>query len=441
MSTVDIDAVSTGRTNTGPKTVRTVAAAAVGTAMEMYDFVLYGTAASLVFGTLFFPQADPVIGTLAALATFGVGFLARPLGGVIFGSLGDRIGRKSVLIITMIGMGVVSTLIGLLPTYETIGVLAPILLVVLRLLQGVAMGGEQGGAFVMAAEAGGARSARRGFLGAWPGVGMAAGLVLATLAFGAVAGLDRAAFLEWGWRVPFLLSLLLVGVGLAVRLNVPESTVFESARTQNRTVRAPMLEVLRRRWTQILLIVGMKSGETAAFFFIATFSIAYGSTFLGLPNSTLLSAVLIGAVVEMITLPLWGALSDRIGRRPVMIIGAVFLAAFAAPFFLLMNTKSTGLIQLALILAFGLGHAPISAPVGAFFAELFTTQVRLSGVSLGVQLTSALAGGFTPLIATALLAAVGHFWPIAVYIAALALISLVCTLCTRETRSEELPTG
>ncbi|WP_291383029.1 MFS transporter [Demequina sp.] len=423
------------------KTGRTVVATAVGTAMEMYDFVLYGTAAALVFGPLFFPQVDPIIGTLASLATFGVGFVARPLGGVIFGNLGDRIGRKRVLIITMMGMGIFSTVIGLLPTYETIGIWAPILLVVLRLLQGVAMGGEQGGAFVMAAESGGQGSARRGFLAAWPAVGMAGGLVLATLIFGAFTGaLDDAAFLSWGWRVPFLISLVLVGIGLAVRLGVPETSVFEAVKRENRRAKAPMLEVIRSYWRQILLVIGMKSGETAAFFLIAIFSVSYGSQTLGLARGDILNAVLVAAVVEMLTLPLWGALSDRVGRRPVMILGAAFLLVFAAPFFMLLNTTSLPLVYLALILAMGLGHAPLAAPVGAFFAELFPTRVRLSGVSLGVQLTAMLAGGFTPLIATALLATFGNFWPIAIYIGALALISLVSVLLTRETfRSGELP--
>lgn len=423
------------------RTTRTIAATAVGTAMEMYDFVLYGTAAALVFGPLFFPQVDPIIGTLASLATFGVGFVARPLGGVIFGNLGDRIGRKRVLVITMMGMGVFSTVIGLLPTYQSIGLWAPILLVVLRLLQGVAMGGEQGGAFVMAAESGGQRSTRRGFLGAWPAVGMAGGLVLATLIFGAFAGaLDEDAFLSWGWRVPFLISLVLVGIGLAVRLGVPETSVFEAVKSQNRIARAPMIVVIRSYWRQILLVIGMKSGETAAFFLIATFSVSYGSQSLGIARADILNAVLVAAVVEMFSAPLWGALSDRVGRRPVMIFGAAFLLVFAFPFFMLLNTTSMPLVYLALILAMGLGHAPLSSPVGAFFAELFPTRVRLSGVSLGVQLTSMLAGGFTPLIATALLAATGTVWPVAIYIGALALVSLIATVLTRGTfRSGELP--
>jgi MFS transporter, MHS family, shikimate and dehydroshikimate transport protein len=424
-----------------PNPARTVVAATVGTAMEMYDFVLYGTASALVFNQLFFPQADPVVGTLASLATFGVGFAARPIGGIIFGNLGDRIGRKWVLIITMMGMGVISTLIGLLPTYAAIGVAAPILLVVLRLLQGVAMGGEQGGAFVMAAEAGGRRSDRRGFLGSWPGVGMAGGLVLATLILGAFANLDAEQFLAWGWRVPFLLSLVLVAIGLAVRLSVPESTVFEAVKKEGKAARAPMLEVLRRHWKPLLLVIGMKSGETAAFFLIATFSIAYGSQFVGLERADILNAVLVAALIEMVLLPVWGAVSDRIGRRPVMLFGALFLVLFSVPFFLLINTASLPLVYLALGLAMGLGHAPLAAPVGAFFAELFTTRVRLSGVSLGVQGASTLAGGFTPLIATALLAATGTFWPIAVYIAALALISAISTLIAREPmRNGELPT-
>lgn len=431
-------AVEVGAT---PKTARTVVAATVGTAMEMYDFVLYGSAAALVFNQLFFPQADPVVGTLASLATFGVGFLARPVGGIIFGHLGDRIGRKPVLIITMMGMGIISTLIGLLPTYAAIGVAAPILLVVLRLLQGLAMGGEQGGAFVMAAEADGQRNNRRGFLGSWPGVGMAGGLVLATLILGAFATQDPEQFLAWGWRVPFLLSLVLVAIGLAVRLSVPESAVFEAVKKEGKAARAPMLEVLRRHWKPLLLVIGMKSGETAAFFLVATFSISYGSQFLGLARADILNAVLVAALIEMVLLPVWGAVSDRVGRRPVMVFGALFLVLFSAPFFLLLNAGSMPLVYLALGLAMGLGHAPLAAPVGAFFAELFTTRVRLSGVSLGVQGASMLAGGFTPLIATALLAAAGTFWPVAVYIAGLAAISAVCALIAREPmRSRELPT-
>jgi len=298
---------------------RTAAATAVGTAMEMYDFVLYGTAASLVFNKIFFPSQDPVMGTLAALGTFGVGFLARPIGGVVFGHLGDRIGRKTVLVITMLAMGLLSTFIGLLPTYAAIGVAAPTLLVVLRLLQGVAMGGEQGGAFVMAAEAG---SRKRGFLASWPAVGMTGGLVLATLIFGIFSRLPEDQFMNWGWRVPFLLSLVLVGVGIAVRLGVPESQTFEKIQERKEVAKAPLAEAVRTYWKQILQVIGMKTGETAAFFFLATFSITYGVQFIHLDRTLMLNAVLVGALAEMIAAPLWGLLSDRVGRRPVMMFGA-----------------------------------------------------------------------------------------------------------------------
>ncbi|MDO8383846.1 MAG: MFS transporter [Microbacterium sp.] len=438
MSVVPEPAVSKPESQAGSpntRTRRTVIASLVGTTVEMYDFVLYGSAAAVVFAPLFFPQADPLVGTIAAFATFGVGFIARPVGGVIFGNLGDRIGRKQVLVLTMIGMGIASTLIGLLPTYETIGVAAPIALVALRLLQGVAMGGEQGGAFVLAAEADGTSSTRRGFLGSWPGVGMAGGLVLASLIFGAFARLEPEAFLSWGWRVPFLLSLVLVAIALIIRLGIPETSVFKKAQSEEHVSRFPLGEMLRSHWRKILLIVGMKSGETAAFFLIATFSVTYGVQFVGLASSDVLGAVLLAALVEMITLPLWGALSDRLGRRPVMIFGALFMAAFSVPFFLLLNTGNISLYYIALAIAMGLGHGPLAAPAGAFFAELFPTKVRLSGVSVGVQLTAALAGGFTPLIATALLASTGNFLTVAGYIAALAVISLIATILTRETNS------
>jgi len=409
---------------------RTAAATAVGTAMEMYDFVLYGTAASLVFNKIFFPSQDPVMGTLAALGTFGVGFLARPIGGVVFGHLGDRIGRKTVLVITMLAMGLLSTFIGLLPTYAAIGVAAPTLLVVLRLLQGVAMGGEQGGAFVMAAEAG---SRKRGFLASWPAVGMTGGLVLATLIFGIFSRLPEDQFMNWGWRVPFLLSLVLVGVGIAVRLGVPESQTFEKIQERKEVAKAPLAEAVRTYWKQILQVIGMKTGETAAFFFLATFSITYGVQFIHLDRTLMLNAVLVGALAEMIAAPLWGLLSDRVGRRPVMMFGAGFLIVFAAPFFLLLNSGQAPLIYIALISAMGIGHGAIASPAGAFFAEIFPTRVRLSGVSLGIQLTSALAGGFTPLIATALMASYHSYVPIAIYIAVLAAVSLLSALFTAET--------
>lgn len=417
-------------------TIKALAATAVGTLLEMYDFILYGTAAALVFNGLFFPQVSPIMGTLAALATFGVGFLARPLGGMVFGHYGDKLGRKRMLVITMLMMGVASTLIGLLPTYEMIGIWAAVLLVLLRLVQGFGVGGEQGGAFVLAAEY--AFPGRRGFFGSWPASGIVGGLLIATLVFSIFSRLPEEQFLSWGWRVPFLLSIVLVGVGLYIRLTVEETPAFRRVERNQAQARVPILEAARGHWKQVLLIIGMKSAETAYFWGFATFALAYATEQLGLPRGLILNGVLLGAAAEVVTIPIFGALSDRVGRRPVWLMGSVFLALFVFPFFWLINTGSTALVWLALVLGLGVGHAALGGPQAAFFSELFGTRLRYSGVSLGVQLASMIAGGFTPFIAAALLAWSGSYWPVAVYLGVLALIAVLAALIAPETFRKDL---
>ncbi len=417
---------------------RVVLASFIGTTIEWYDFFLYGTAAALVFNKLFFPNVDPLAGTMAAFATYAVGFFARPLGGVIFGHFGDKLGRKSVLVTTLMLMGVATFCIGLLPTYEQAGVLAPVLLVTLRFVQGLGVGGEWGGAVLMAVEHG--HRGRRGFYASWVQAGVPVGLLLANAVFSACSSMPEEDFLAWGWRVPFLLGIFLLAVGMFIRLRVLESPLFEAAKAaaSERAPRLPVLEAIRLHPRNVLVAMGARFAENAAFYVFTVFVLSYATTRLGTTKADVLSGVLIGSAVQLVAIPLFGILSDRVGRRPVYLAGAAGLALFAFPFFWLVDTRATAGLWAAITLGLVV-HSAMYGPQAAFFSELFSTRVRCSGVSLGYQLASPLAGGLAPLIATALLKwADGNPWPVALYLIAMSAITLVSVWCAQETHRTEL---
>jgi MFS transporter, MHS family, shikimate and dehydroshikimate transport protein len=408
--------------------IRQVALASfIGTAIEWYDFFLYGTAAALIFGELFFPEFSSTAGTLAAFSTYAVGFAARPLGGIVFGHYGDKIGRKAMLILSLLIMGIATALIGILPTFESIGVLAPILLVVLRFCQGIGVGGEWGGAVLMAVEH--APEGRRGFFGSWPQMGVPAGLLSGNLVFlAATAWLPE----SWGWRVPFLFSLVLVGVGLFIRLRIMETPAFLQVKETRTEAPMPILDVLRTYPKNVLLAMGMRFAENGTFYVLTVFVLTYIVEELKLEQTTGLIGVLIAAAIGLFTIPFFGHLSDRVGRRPLYLLGSVFSLLFAFPFFWLLNTGVEPLIWLAIILGVNIGHDAMYGPQAAFFSELFGTRVRYSGASLGYQLASVFAGGFAPLISLALLTAYGY-GAVALYMAAMALITVVSVLLATET--------
>jgi MHS family shikimate/dehydroshikimate transporter-like MFS transporter len=431
-----IDALSLTDRATPSRLRHIVLASVLGTTVEWYDFLIYGMGAALVFNKLFFPNFDPLVGTLAAFGSYAVGFVARPVGGAIFGHFGDRLGRKAMLTLTMMIMGGGTFLIGLLPTYEHVGILAPILLIVLRLMQGIGIGGEWGGAVLMVIESGDAK--RRGFLGSLVQVGFPLGLVAATIVFSAVAKLPEAEFLSWGWRVPFLVSFLLVGVGLFVRLKLVETPKFESLRARDEIAKLPIVDVLVRDWKNFLIAVGLKVSEVAWVYILTVFLVFYAATKLSLPRALILDAVLYGALLELVTVPLFGLLSDRVGRKPLYITGAVFSVLFAFPLFQLLDSKDPTTITLTIAVAMSLCHGMMFGPQAAFLPELFGTKVRYSGASLGCQISAALSGGFAPLIATSLLGLAGGTQGISLYLIGLGSITLVAVFAARETAFKEL---
>ncbi len=415
---------------------RVVLASFIGTTIEWYDFFLYGTAAALVFNRLFFPQFDARTGTMAAFATYAVGFFARPIGGVVFGHFGDRLGRKSMLVTTLMLMGLATFLIGVLPTYDQVGVAAPALLVLLRFVQGFGVGGEWGGAVLMAVEHG--HRGRRGLYASFVQAGVPAGLLLATGVFNLFSLLPDAAFLAWGWRVPFLLGILLLAVGLFIRLQVLESPLFDRLHQSGRKAALPIVDVLRRYPRNVLLAMGARFAENGCFYIFTVFVLTYATEELSVSRATVLNAVLLASAVQLFVIPAFGVLSDRVGRRPVYLAGACGLAAFAFPFFRLVDTAAAPLISAAIVVGL-LVHAAMYAPQAAFFSELFGTEVRYSGASFGYQLASPLAGGVAPLIAAALLEwSGGRSWPIAVYLIALAAVTIVSVWLASETHRTEL---
>ncbi|HWM37575.1 MAG TPA: MFS transporter [Streptomyces sp.] len=429
---------------------RIVAASLVGTTVEWYDFFLYGSAAALVFNKLFFPDSDPLVGTLLSFLTYAVGFAARPIGALVFGHYGDRIGRKKLLVLSLMLMGGATFAIGLLPTHAAVGSLAPVLLTTLRLVQGFALGGEWGGAVLLVSEHGDAK--RRGFWASWPQTGVPAGQLLATAVLAVLtATLSDAAFLSWGWRVPFLLSGVLVVIGLWIRMAVDESPVFKEAQAraearkaeatqgkgEHQVERMPLVAVLRYHWRDVLIAMGARMAENISFYVITAFILVYATQELKLSQQTALNALLIASAVHFAVIPAWGALSDRLGRRPVYLIGAVGTALWIFPFFSLLETKGFGAIVLAVTVGLVL-HGAMYAPQAAFFAELFATRLRYSGASIGAQFSSVAAGAPAPMIATALLAAYGTSTPISLYVIGAALLTIVAVLCAKETRSRDL---
>ncbi|MFJ2768644.1 MFS transporter [Streptomyces sp. NPDC087300] len=423
--------------------VRIVAASLVGTTIEWYDFFLYGSAAALVFNTLFFPSSDPLVGTLLSFLTYAVGFAARPLGGVVFGHFGDRVGRKKLLVISLLMMGGATFAMGLLPTHASIGVGAPVLLTVLRLVQGFALGGEWGGAVLLVSEHGGDKS--RGFWASWPQAGAPGGNLLATGVLALLAAVQSdEAFLAWGWRVPFLLSGVLVMIGLWIRISVTESPVFLAAQREAAAAAAagaeqppPVVEVFRKSWREVLTAVGTRFGENISYYILTAFVLVYVTVHLELPKSDALNAVLIGSAFHFVTIPLWGALSDRIGRRPVTLFGAVGMAGWAFAFFALLDTRSFPVIALAVTVGL-LFHGAMYGPQAAFISELFDTKVRYSGASMGSQLASIIGGALAPIIAVELLKDYESALPVALYMSGAALVTAVTVRFARETRGRDL---
>jgi metabolite-proton symporter len=422
--------------------IKVVAASLIGTTIEWYDFFLYGSAAALVFNKLFFPNVDPLTGTLLAFTTYAIGFLARPLGGVVFGHFGDKVGRKKLLVFALVLMGGATFAMGLLPTYATIGIAAPLLLTLLRLVQGFALGGEWGGAVLIVSEHGDAK--RRGFWASWPQAGVPLGNLLATAVLAVLAAVQTdEAFLSWGWRVPFLLSGLLVGIGLWIRLTVSESPVFLEAQRRAELTKkpvaekAPIVTLLRLHWREVLIAMGARMGENVSYYVITAFILVYITGPLGLSKSYGLNAVLIASVVHFISIPLWGALSDRVGRRAVYLFGAVGVGVWVFVFFLLLDTKSFGAILLATTVGLVL-HGAMYGPQAAFFSELFGTNVRYSGASVGYQLASIAAGALAPLIATALLKEFHSTVPVALYVGFACLLSVIAVVVAKETRGVSL---
>lgn len=421
-----------------PSAIRHVMfAAAIGSALEWYDFFIYGTASALVFGELYFPKYDPTVGTLAAFATFALGFLARPIGGLFFGHFGDRIGRKPMLVATLLLVGGGTFLIGLLPTYQTIGVWAPALLLLMRLLQGFGAGAEYGGAVIMAVEF--APEGKRGLYGSFAPVGVAVGSLLAAGVFYLATLMSKDSFLIWGWRIPFLLSLVLLGLGLYVRARVAETPVIAEANERRGRLRAPAVEALRRHPRNFFVVIGARMAENGLGYLFPVFGLNFIVNNLGMPREVGITGVMFGNVVEVAGIIFFSWLSDKVGRRPVYMGGALFSAAFAFPFFILTETRNPWLVYLAYMLIIGIGGGAMFGPQAAYFAELFGPRLRFSGFAFARELGSIISGGPSPFIAAVLVAWMnGAPWGVACYVILLSLITAFAVWCGPETRLSDI---
>ena len=422
---------------------KVVFASLVGTAVEWYDFFLYGSAAALVFGALFFPESDPVTATLLAFGTYAVGFAARPLGGIVFGHFGDKVGRKKMLVAALMLMGAATFAIGLLPTYASIGLAAPILLLVCRLAQGFAVGGEWGGAVLMAAEHG--DEARRGFWSSWPQAGVPLGNLLATgVLFVLAAVQPDDDFNAWGWRIPFLLSAVLVLIGLYVRMQLEESPVYKEAKEEiaqkaEGSRHMPLLEVIKTYPKEVFIAMGMRMAENISYYIFTVISITYVTTYLEADKDVILKMLLIGAAVQFFLIPAIGSLSDKIGRRPLYLVGAVGVAVWTFVFFGLIDTMESSMILIAVVVGLFF-HSLMYAPQAAFFSELFGTSVRYTGASVGYQLASIFAGALAPIIALELLGTVEekNTFAVGVYVAIASVLTVIAVLFAKETKATSL---
>jgi metabolite-proton symporter len=402
---------------------KAVIASTIGTAIEWYDFFLYGTAAGLIFGKLYFPNEDALTATLAAFGTYFIGFVGRPIGAAIFGHYGDRIGRKGTLIATLLCMGIATFLIAFVPTYSEIGIWGAVILTVLRMIQGIGVGGEWGGSVLLAMEWS-RHHHERGLVASWPQFGVPCGLFLSNLAVLAFSALSGDQFNTWGWRLPFALSIVLVGVGLWIRLGIFETPVFQKLVENDRIEKAPVVEVLKKQWKEIVLSAFVRMAEQAPFYIFTAFIFAYAVGTLHMSRNFILTAVLVAAVVSFVTIPLSGYISDRIGRRNMYMIGAAAVGLFGFAYFAMVDTAAPALVFIAIVLSL-IPHDMQYGPQAALIAEAFTPRLRYSGASLGYQLASIIAGGPAPLIATALFASYHSGYAISIYIAICAVISLI----------------
>lgn len=413
-------------------------ASLVGSSIEWFDYFLYGTVAGLVFNQVFFVTDDPTVGLLASYASLALAFFIRPFGGIIFGYIGDKIGRKRTLVLTLSIMGIATVLMGLLPTYQAIGIAAPIILIVLRLVQGLGIGGEWGGAVLLAVEY--APKERRGFYGAFPQMGVTIGMFLGSGALSFITSIvSPESFVAWGWRIPFILSALLVIFGLWIRKGLDETPSFKKVQESGEIPKLPFIEIFKTQWKEVIIAISGKVVETAPFYIFSTFIVSYGTNNLGFKSSQVLISIMIATIITTILMPYMGSLSDKIGRKKVYITGTIGMILYAFPYFWLLEQRTFAALLIATVLGLGIIWAPITSVLGTMFSEIFDAKVRYTGVSLGYQIGAALAGGTAPLIATWLLVEFNNSYvPVALYIILTAVISFIAVLTVKDKNNQEL---